>query len=395
MQKRFVIILLLMGILFFSSCQKSEDLSNSTAGNSKTAAKTGYHCPMHPEVVAEKPSTCPICFMALVPDQQESAGNVENGQLTISTNRQQLAGVVTEKAVIRSLSAETEAFGTVELAENQKKIIAARFNGRIEKLYADQSGLSVKAGQPLFSFYSQDLLTVQNEYLQLLKNYPDQPNLLEPVRERLILFGLTHAQIKNLEESRKAKPVLDFYAPYGGLILDKKVVEGQYFSEGTTLYEIGGLNPIWVIAEINAADVNSIANQQTMILYPENNPGESYEGTVIYKNPVVGRDNRLVKIRLAVKNPGNTLFAGTFVKVLVPHQYVAGVTVPEEAVIFTGKRTVVWLKSDSVSFKAAEVEIGGKAEGYYLISKGIAEGDEVVKNGAYLIDSESSLKSGK
>lgn len=416
----FILILLTLLIV---SCSKNEDAN-------KNSAKTEYTCPMHPEVISDKPGICPICKMDLVKKVKEEkhadeytcpmhpevksdkpgicpickmdlvkkthdhseTGSAMSNELHLSASKQALANTATIKVKKENITKEIRAYSYLEFPEQNRKIISARFNGRIEKLFVNKTGDKISAGQPLFEIYSPDLAQIQKEFMMALNNNgPDKKFLVESAKKKLSLLGVTDKQLDELEKTKTVKSVITFYSPSGGVILEKKILEGMYVNEGAQLYEIVDLSTLWNLADIYESDLASVKNGDKINLKIDSFPGEVFEGRINYIYPNVNTQSRTVTIRAEIANKNGKLrqqMRGiTYFNINLSN----GLTVPENAVILTGKKNIVWIKTPSGTFEQKEVQLGIKFNGKYQVTSGLSEGDEIVSSGGFLIDSESRL----
>ncbi|HSP87956.1 MAG TPA: efflux RND transporter periplasmic adaptor subunit [Ignavibacteriaceae bacterium] len=365
-----------------------------------------YYCPMHPEVTSDKPGVCPICHMDLVKkNSDEKMDDSVDGSINLNNNKIILANISTVKVVKENLKNVISSYSYLDFAEQNKKLITARFNGRIEKLFIDNTGDYVKKGSPLFEIYSPDLVQAQNDYLigfnqkQNMKlisysqNKDDDP-LLKSARKKLELFGITGNQIDELEKTGEVKMTMTYFSPIDGTVIEKKVQEGMYVNEGSVIYDISDLSTLWNISEVFENDLGQIKEGSKVQLSLQSYPGETFEGRVSLIYPVVNPQTRTVKVRSIVQNKGNKLKPNMFGETKFEINLGESLVVPVEAVLFTGERKLVYVKVDKNSFSAREIETGFKSDNKFQILSGLNEGDEIAATGAYLIDSESQLRSG-
>ncbi len=384
--------------LFIAACGSGENQNAKT--NSANANKI-YYCPMHPEVTSDKPGVCPICHMDLVLKTNDS-NQIENsadlaGIISISSGKQILANVQTIKVEEQPVTKTIKAYSYIDFAEPNRKSITARFNGRIEKLYADQTGSYIKKGEPLFDVYSPDLVQAQNEFLIALNNAGQTSggnNLIESANKKLGLFGFTQKQIDDLKNSGNVKIIFTYYSPYSGTVIDKQVQEGMYVNEGTTIYNIAELSTIWNIAEVYENDIEFVKMNSAVKLKLTAYPAETFTGKVNLIYPVVDPQTRTVKVRSEFSNRGNKLKPNMYGESFFEFNLGKNILIPADAIIMTGKRNIVWVKIDSKTFEARDVQLGARVDDKYQILNGLKPGDEIAASGGYLIDSESQLKSG-
>ncbi len=388
-----IIISLLSTLLFVFACSNSDDSNKNN--------KDYWTCTMHPQVHKDGPGACPICGMDLIKKVVEDSVNVSlekdmQGMITLSSNKQMLANVSTIKVKKESLKKELTAYSYLDFAEQNRKTIPAKFNGRIEKLFVNKTGDYIKKGQSLFEIYSPDLVQAQNEYLIALSNNRNENNsLIEASQKKLELFGLTSNQIEYLKNSRKINLTLTYYSPVSGTVIEKKVQEGMYVNEGTTIYEVAEFSTLWNIAEVNETELSFIKVGSKVKLNLKAYPGEEFTGRVTFIYPVINPQTRTVKIRSEFSNQSNKLRPQMYGETIFSTDAGTGLLVPADAVIFSGNRNVVWVKTSDGMFKARNVQLGQKFGDKYQILSGINEGDEVAASGGFLIDSESQLKTGK
>ncbi len=390
-------------------------LSIMTAGCSKpnesremhAQGRGTYYCPMHPEVTSEKPGICPICNMELVKMADEAKPILEDmpGMINLSTQKQVLADVSTVKIKKEPLMYELVSYGYLDFAEQNRKLISARFDGRIEKLFVSKTGEFVTRGEPLFEIYSPELVQAQQEYLIALDNTASilkvslndtvsvSNSLIKSARKRLELHGVTNEQIVKLETSREIQYTLTYYSPVAGTVIEKKVQEGMYVNEGTLLYDIADLSSVWSIAEIYEKDLPLIKTGGNVKLRLPAYPNEVFEGQITLIYPVVNAQTRTVRVRSEFQNFLNKLKPQMYGEIIFQEDLGQQLLIPEEAVLFTGKRQIVWVKTGEERFESVEVTLGIKSSGKYQILAGLKEGDEVSISGGFLIDSESQLKS--
>jgi len=394
---KYVIIILAAFILFAPSCSNNNN-KNASAESQK---KVLYTCPMHPQVISDKPGVCPICHMELVIKNTDTTGmSSMPGMVDISSNKQVLANISTIKIKKESYTSEVRAYSTLDFAEDNKKSIAARFNGRIEKLYVNKTGDYVKKGDPLFDIYSPELLQVQNDYLLSLdndQNYKmlsdnNKNSLLSEGRKKLLLYGLTENQIQQLEKQKNVLQTVTYYSPYSGTVLEKKILEGTYINEGSILYELADLSTLWNIADVYESDLKSINTGSKIKLSIPSFPGETFEGKVSFIYPVINPQTRTIKVRSVIPNPKYKLKPNMYGETFFESGTKTGIIVPMEAVLLTGKRNLVYIKTSAGHFEAREVQIGQRLHDKYEILSGLSEGEEIAISGGYLIDSESQLK---
>ena len=353
---------------------------------------------MHPQVHLDKPGVCPICGMELV--KASNSRKMENAAVgaTVSLNDQDqlLAHVSTIKVGFEDVEHSVRAFGTLEIAEPNKTIISARFNGRIEKLHVDAVGVKVKQGDPLFEIYSPDIIQAENEYLQAIKTGSSATqSIASDPKSKLLLLGLTEQQIHDLESANTVPLVITYYSPANGIVIEKKVVTGVYVSEGSTLYEISDISTLWNIAEVYESDAGYIRVGEKANITIATYPNESFTGRVSLIYPVVNPQARTVKVRVPVNNSGGKLKPNMYTETLFTRKIGKALTVPVGSVLVTGKRNLVYVKAGHENhFEAREVGIGSRFNDKYEITWGLTEGEIVVSEGGYLIDSESQLKSG-
>lgn len=354
---------------------------------------------MHPQVISDKPGVCPICGMELIKKVSDessaatAAGDTE-GMITLSKNKQMLSNVTLAKVQRGSLNYELTAYSYLDFAEQNRKLITARFNGRIEKLLINKSGQYVSKGQALFEIYSPEIIQAENEYLIALAN-ANAGSLLASARKKLELSGVTGRQIEELEATKEVRLTMTYYSPVSGTVIEKKVQEGMYVNEGAVMYEVADMSVLWSISEVYEKDISSVKIGSKAALHLQAYPGKTFEGKVIFIYPVVNPGNRTVKVRSEFANRLNLLKPQMYGETVFKNNFGNGLLVPSGAVLFTGKRNVVWVRTSDGTFESRTVQVGNKFGDKYEVLSGLNEGDEVAASGGYLIDSESQLKTSK
>jgi len=389
---KYLLILAAIIILFVFACSNSDDSNKNN--------KEYWICTMHPQVHKDGPGACPICGMDLIKKVvddtvSDSTKSEMNGMITLTTDKQVLANVSTIKIKNERLIKELSAYSYLDFVEQNRKTIPAKFNGRIEKLFVDKTGDYINQGEPLFEIYSPDLVQAQNEFLIALSNRGDtNSSLIEASKKKLELFGLTENQIEELRNSGKLNLTLIYYSPVCGTVIEKKVQEGMYVSEGTAIYEVAELSTLWNIAEVNESDLSAVKVGSNVKLKLKAYPGEEFMGRVTFIYPVINQQTRTVKVRSEFSSLTNKLKPQMYGETIFSADAGTGLLIPANAIIFSGNRNVVWVKTGTDMFEAHDVTLGLRYGDKYQILSGLYEGEEVASSGGFLIDSESQLKSG-
>jgi len=276
-------------------------------------AQGDWTCSMHPQIRQPRPGQCPICGMNLIPVAQlatEQAGMPP-------------VGVETEAVALRELFKEIRTVGKIDYNERRMAFISARIAGRVDRVYADFTGIQVKVKDHLVDIYSPDLFVAQDELIRSLDAFEKVRNspaaerdyaarLLEASRTKLLLWNMLPEQLKEIETTRKVRTHLTLFAPIGGTVIEKNVREGQYVKEGDMLYRIADLDPIWLFLDIYEFDLGWVRYGQQVDVTLEAYPGETFRGTVVFIDPFLDDKTRTVKVRVNLKNPERRLKAGMY-----------------------------------------------------------------------------------
>ncbi|MBA5867540.1 MAG: efflux RND transporter periplasmic adaptor subunit [Nitrospira sp. CR1.3] len=317
--------------------------------------------------------------------------------------KQQLIGVKTMVVEKRLMETTIRAVGRVDYDEQRIAHVNLRISGWVEDLFVDYTGQVVRKGQPLFTLYSPDLVATQDEYLLALRardKVKDSPipevlqqadQMVEATRDRLRLWTLTDTQINELARRGKAKTYVTIYSPIRGYVIDKQVFKGMFVQPDMRLYTIADLSTVWVNAEIYEYEVPFVGVGQMATVTFASYPGEQFHGRVSYIYPYLNKDARTVKVRLDLPNPDIRIKPDMYGDVLVNVDRGNKVAIPEQAVLDSGMRTLVFVVRGEGLFEPRAVKLGPRIGSYYEVHEGVTEGDRVVTSGNFLIDSESKL----
>ena len=377
-----------------------------TAKEQKTIRQE-YYCPMHPQVVRDKPGACDICGMTLVKRNKESAAIGTSpggpGNVLISPSRQILAQVATILAKRMPLLMSVRAVGRIAYAEPSFRHISTRFAGRLPMLYIFFTAQRVRAGDPVAEMYSPEAISAQQEYLLASDSYvqaKDAPelvasgakSLVDQSRQKLMQWGFTEGQIADLDSTRKVRYTVTIYSPIAGTVLKKNADPQHYAAAGEDLYDVADLSRVWMEADVYEHEVGWLRTGQTVTATGDAFPGSTFSGVVSFIGPTVDPATRTVVVRAEFPNPGERLKPGMYVDAVAAVPLSPAIVVPATAVLSTGTRTVVWVQTDSEVFEPRLVRLGARAGEDVQILEGIRQGDRVVISGGYLLDSESQLQ---
>lgn len=347
-----------------------------------------WYDPMKPDQHFDKPGKSPFMDMQLVPKYGDDTASV--GTVTVSPQMVQSLGIRLAEVTLAPLSAAIEGAGTVSADENRIEVVQARAAGWVEKLYVRAQGEPVQRGQLLAEIYAPELYTAQQEFL--LARRAQDATLTDGARERLRLLGVSAAQIARLEKTGTATRSVSFYSPVNGVVQELGARLGMQLMPGTTLFSLVDLSSVWVLAEIPEASA-ALANVGTKVdVQIAALAGRHFSGQVEYVYPDVTAQTRTLKLRVKLQNPALELKPGMYARVRFAEDTRQALSVPSEAVIRTGTRSVVIVAADATHFQPKEVRIGAEANGRTEILDGLEEGQQVVASGQFLIDSEANLR---
>jgi Cu(I)/Ag(I) efflux system membrane fusion protein len=352
-----------------------------------------WHDPMVPGQKFDKPGKSPFMDMQLVPVYAD--GGLDEGKVTISPSVQQNLGVRVAEVTRGVLASAVEAVGSVAYNERSAIVVQARSNGFVEKLHVRAPLDPVRKGQALAELYVPDWVAAQEEYLSV-KRMPGAglEALLDAARQRMRLAGMNENQIRLVESSGKVHARLTVTAPTGGVVAELGTREGMTVMPGALLFRINGLDTVWVNAEIPESQASQVRAGSAVEARAPALPGTVFKGRVSALLPEVNPATRTLKARVELANPGHRLVPGMFASVnFAPAARKEALLVPTEAVIQTGKRSVIIVAQGDGKFAPVDIEIGTEAGGRTEIRKGLEAGQKVVVSGQFLIDSEANLKS--
>ena len=376
---------------------------------------TVYWCPMHPQIKRKSANdVCPICNMALVP--LLGGGLEAPEQLTLTARQIQQTGVATEPVLRRDLYREIDTTGQIVGDERRMAIISSWVRGksRIEKLHINFTGARVEQGDLMAELYNPDLIVAQQEFLitgdgARLSGLDLQESAAQKLRDQ----GMTTEQIDRLASSRQVLDRVPIYAPLTGTVVERSVQEGQYVSEGDVLFQILNLEKVWLLADLYEEELALVEVGQPVTISVASFPGDTFEGTVSFIDPVVDPESRTVQVRVEVPNADGRLKPGMYARAQLRISLPQMLAVSENAVLWSGQRQVVIVRRGEGAFQPQEVRIGHRwlhasqpqtlpgerrefgadAQRYHQVLSGLRPGEEVVTAGAFLLSAESQFQS--
>jgi membrane fusion protein, copper/silver efflux system len=386
---------LLLGWLFFHQSVKTEVKSGQVTAKTKSAIWT---CAMHPQIRMDGPGKCPICGMELIPLEQTGTNSGDPDAVHMSMEATQLANVLTTKVTKHKPVKEVRLFGKVEADERLFQSQTSHVPGRIERLNINFTGESVVKGQLLAEIYSPELITAQQELLETVKTKTLQPELYEASREKLRQWKLTDDQIAKIESSGVIQNNFDVLSNTSGTVTARRVNTGDHVSQGTVLFDIADLSKVWIMFDAYESDLQFLHIGEKLSFTLQALPGTNFIGNIIFIDPVIDPVTRVAKVRVETGNQSGLLkpemFATGIVSSVLPGN-AENVVIPQSAVLWTGKRSVVYVKQPGTGepvFKFREVDLGPMLGNSYLITGGLSEGEEIVTNGTFSVDASAQLE---
>jgi membrane fusion protein, copper/silver efflux system len=328
-----------------------------------------------------------------------------SGAVAIPAVTRQLIGVRSTSAAYQTLTQEIRTVGTVGYDERGLTQVTLKISGWVREVFVNSIGRPIRKGEPLFTFYSPDLLASQDEYLLAVRTQAqlatspleeakaNAASLVASARERLRLWDLTDKQITALEHRGKAEPLFTVYAPSSGIVLKREALPGKYVEPGTTLYEVADLSRVWISADIYESEVASVKLDQPMSVSFAAYPGEIFRGSKAYIYPSLNTEARTVRVRFELPNPGLKLKPGMYGNVILQTDAVKALVVPKEAVLETGLRQLVFMDRGQGRYEQRLVKLGRRNQDEVEVMEGLKEGDRIVTSANFLLDAESKLTS--
>ena len=358
-----------------------------------------YTCSMHPQVMQEGPGKCPICGMELIPVKKGKGQAEEN--IVLSDQQVQLGNIRVDTVADGRMGNKVTLTATLNVDETRSTSVNARIAGRIEKLYFKNTGDYVHKGDKLYDLYSEELNNAKQEYILALERQRTLDNgvidfqqLIEAARNKLLLWGMSEAQIEELAKEKKASPVTSFYSPAAGVIMSLESHEGDYLAQGTAILRLSDLSTLWVEAQVYTSQLAALDRSAAAIVHLPDLPGKELTGRIEFVNPEINPDTRINLVRIQVPNTGRLLRPGMPAYVTLVSRASHSMNLPQEAVIRGGNGNVVWLQVGHNTYRSAMVETGLEDGDRVGIRSGLKAGDVVVTSGAYLLNSEYVFRHG-
>lgn len=388
MNKYFLVFITVLFFLF--SCKGKKET---------TMNKDEYYtCSMHPQIMQDKPGNCPICHMELIVVKKTSTAADE---IMLNDEQIRLGNIRTDTIRNGTIGDKLVLTATLNADESKVSSINARVMGRIDKLYFKNMGDYVPKGVHLYDLYSEELNNAKQEYIAALEKQQSLGNsiidfnrLLQSAKMKLLLWGMSEAQVNELAKLKKSSPLTSFYSNASGYITELPVMEGQYASEGMTIVKLADLSSLWAEAQVYASQLSAVDLNGTAIIQIPDLPGKEWKGKIEFANPEILPGSRLNLVRVILPNSNGILKPGMPAYVSLKSRELKTLTLPTDAVLRDGKMSTVWVQSGKNSYKMKMVETGLESGDRIEIKSGLQNGDVVVMRGAYLLHSEYVFKKG-
>ena len=387
--KKFIIIII-SALFVFASCKNKK----ATLVNKDEY----YTCSMHPQIMQDKPGTCPICHMELIVVKRT---NTAADEIMLNDEQIRLGNIQTDTIRNGMIGDKVILTATLNTDESKVNSINARIMGRIDRLYFKNLGDYVSKGAHLYDLYSEELNNAKQEYIVAVEKQQSLDNsiidfnrLVQSAKTKLFLWGMSESQVNELAKSKKALPLTSFYSNESGYITELPVMEGQYVSEGSTVVKLANLSSLWAEAQVYTSQLSAIDMKGTATVQFPDIPGKEWKGKIEFANPEIVSDSRLNLIRVSIPNSNGLLKPGMPAYVSIKSKELNTLTLPSDAVLRDGKMNIVWVQSGKNSYKMKMVQTGLESGDRLEIKSGLQNGDVVVTRGAYLLNSEFVFKKG-
>ena len=388
---------LLLGWILFGGSSKEETDHNHDA---VTETNQMWTCSMHPQIMQPEAGDCPICGMDLIPAESGADGLLAD-QFKLTENAMALANIQT--SIVGNGDVENNTIklsGKIVENEESNAVQVSYFSGRIERLNVSFTGEEIRKGQLLATIYSPELYAAQQELITAASLKESQPALYNAVRNKLKLWKLSENQINKIETSGKVLENFPVYATVSGTVSEKLVEQGDYIKQGQPLLKIAKLNTVWANFDVYENQIDLFKKGQKVAITTNTYPNKEFIGKVSFIDPVLDTRTRTVKLRVVLNNTKDELKPGMFVEGNIEgisSTKEQSLSIPSTAVLWTGERSVVYLKSnpDEPVFEMREVKLGNTLGDNYEVLNGLENGDEIVTNGTFTIDAAAQLQGKK
>jgi membrane fusion protein, copper/silver efflux system len=388
------------------AASEAHDSMKMPGSSNQTRKILYWYDPMHPAYRSDKAGIAPDCGMTLVPKYaDEGTANLPAGTVIIPQDKQVLAGIRTAIVERKSLTRDIRTTAQIVADESRISHVHVKVGGYIDRVFVDYVGQLIKKGEPLFTLYSPDLVSTQEEYLIAKRGnatlgaapFKDvaqgAQSLLESTRQRMKLWDISDEQIKKLDDTGKVERDITFYSPVTGFVTDRKAFPQTSVTPDTELYTVSDLSSVWATADIYEYEVPFVHVGQQVRFSLSYYPGKSYSGKISYIYPTVDPQTRTVKVRVDIPNPDFLLKPQMFADAQLKVNYGVQILVPQEAVLDSGKEQQVFVVRDGGAFEPRRVTLGPAIDGNVAVLSGLKPGEKIVTSGNFLIDSESHMKS--
>ncbi|HMQ00559.1 MAG TPA: efflux RND transporter periplasmic adaptor subunit [Cyclobacteriaceae bacterium] len=381
---------LLLGWLIFGRGSDEKHLHEH-----ESSQVTEYTCSMHPQIRQNEPGKCPLCGMDLTP-LTKSSGEANPFVIEMTESAIALGNIQTTRAKIVKPGHEISLTGRVKINEQKIATLTAKFPGRIEKLFVNFEGQVIRQGEKLASIYSPELINAQRELLEAGKMKQISPELYTAAKEKLRFWKISERQIENIESAGEITSTFDVYAEASGVVSKRLVSLGDYVSTGSVMAELADLSSVWIVLDAYESDLPWIKTGSTVKFTVLALPAQEFTAKIAYINPVLNPDTRSVDVRAVFDNRNQILKPETLVNAKIQTATdikTQAIAIPASAVLWTGKRSIVYVKkkSDIPSFERRVITLGSRMGDLYLVEKGLEAGEEVVYNGVFSVDAAAQL----